>query len=64
VKCNVGKTEQFVRISIGAIAILLGIYFRSWWGLLGLLPIITGAVRYCPISDLMGISTCREKKRQ
>lgn len=42
-KCNVGKTEQAVRIGIGSIIILVGLYYRTWWGLIGLAPIITGA---------------------
>ena len=57
-KCNVGKTEQIVRISIGIGIILVGLYFRSWWGLIGVIPIITGSIRYCPLSDVLGISTC------
>lgn len=44
--CNVGKTEQVIRISIGALIILAGLYFKSWWGVIGLLPITTGLIRY------------------
>jgi hypothetical protein len=44
-KCNVGKTEQVIRISIGVIIVLVYLYYRSWWGLIGLAPIITGATR-------------------
>ena len=33
-KCNVGKTEQIVRMVIGAAIVLLGLYLRSWWGLI------------------------------
>ena len=58
-KCNVGKTEQIIRISIGIGIILFGLYFRSWWGIIGIIPIITGSIRYCPLSDVLGISTCR-----
>lgn len=62
-KCNIGRAEQIVRIVIGVVIILLGgIYFKSWWGLIGLVPIITGALRYCPVSDVLGISTCDAKK--
>lgn len=57
-KCNVGRTEQIVRVVIGTVIVLIGVYFRSWWGLIGLVPIITGAIRYCPISAVLGISTC------
>ncbi|WP_394886599.1 YgaP family membrane protein [Clostridium butyricum] len=42
----------------------MGLYFRNWWGIIGLIPIITGLIRYCPISDILGISTCDAKKKQ
>ncbi|WP_172674199.1 YgaP family membrane protein [Syntrophomonas palmitatica] len=57
-KCNVGKTEQVIRIILGIAIILLGLYFKSWWGLIGLLPITTGLIRYCPLSAILGVSTC------
>lgn len=60
-KCNVGRTEQIIRIIVGLVIIVLGIYFKSWWGLIGIIPIITGVIRYCPISDLLGVSTCHVK---
>lgn len=63
-KCNVGKTEQIVRIVIGVVIVLLGVYFKNWWGLIGLAPIITGAIRYCPACDVLGISTCDAKNKQ
>ena len=63
-KCNVGKTEQIIRIIMGVLIVILGLYFRSWWGIIGLVPIITGSIRYCPISDILGISTCNIKKEQ
>ncbi|HHT02671.1 MAG TPA: DUF2892 domain-containing protein [Firmicutes bacterium] len=55
-KCNVGKTEQMVRIGIGLAILLLGFSSRRWWAIIGLAPIITGVTRYCPANDLLGIS--------
>ncbi|MEA4988642.1 MAG: DUF2892 domain-containing protein [Anaerovorax sp.] len=63
-KCNVGKTEQIVRITIGLTIVLVGVYYQNWWGIIGLVPIITGFTRYCPISDLLGISTCKVKEHE
>lgn len=57
-KCNVGRTEQKIRIGIGIIILALGWYFGSWWGLIGIIPIITGAIRWCPASAILGVSTC------
>ena len=63
-KCNIGRTEQIVRIAIGVAAVLLGLYYKSWWGVVGIVPIITGLIRYCPLSDVLGISTCDVKNKQ
>jgi len=62
-KCNVGRTEQIIRIVLGIAIILLGVYFKSWWGLIGLVPLITGSIRYCPVSYFLGISTCDVKRK-
>lgn len=59
--CNVGKTEQVIRISLGAVIVLTGLYYKSWWGLAGFIPIITGATRYCPANALLGIQNCKPK---
>ncbi|MBZ9692402.1 DUF2892 domain-containing protein [Clostridium botulinum] len=63
-KCNIGRTEQIIRIVIGISIVLIGLYFRNWWGIIGLVPIITGSIRYCPISNILGISTCDIKEKQ
>ncbi len=60
-KCNVGKTEQLIRIGAGVGLITIGYCYRKWWGLLGILPVITGSARYCPVNEAMGISTCHEE---
>ena len=63
-KCNIGRAEQIVRIVIGVAVVLLGLYYKSWWGVIGIVPIITGLIRYCPVSDVLGISTCDVKNKQ
>jgi hypothetical protein len=61
-KCNVGKTDKMFRIVLGVVIILAGIYFKSWWGVVGLLPIVTGFIRWCPAYVPFGWSTCKEEK--
>lgn len=64
-KKNVGKTDKIFRISAGILIILIGIYFKSWWGLIGLLPIVTALIGWCPPYALLGISTrCEENKNE
>lgn len=56
-KCNVGKTDRLLRIIAGSILIIAGIYFQSWWGAIGIIPIATGLLRWCPAYMPFGIKT-------
>ncbi len=58
--CNVGRTEATVRMFLGALMIGLGVIFQSWWGAIGVIPIATAFIKWCPLSALFGISTCEE----
>lgn len=63
-KCNVGKTDRALRYVLGFAIILLGIYFKSWWGAVGLIMILTGAMRWCPAYIPFGLSTCKEEEKK
>ena len=56
-KCNVGKTDRLLRIIAGSAIILVGIYFQNWWGAVGIVPIATGLLRWCPAYLPFGIKT-------
>ncbi len=56
-KLNVGKTDRWIRIVVGLGVLALGLTFGSWWGLIGLLPLVTGAVSFCPLFVLLRVST-------
>lgn len=62
-KCNVGKTDKIFRWIIGLIVVLIGVYLRSWWGLLGLIPIVTAFIGLCPLYLPFGINTCKMKNK-
>jgi len=55
---NVGKADKVIRITIGIIIGALGIYFKSWWGLVGLIPVFTALIHWCPLYLPFGIRTC------
>jgi predicted RND superfamily exporter protein len=62
-KKNIGTTDRTIRIIAGIIIIALGVWFKSWWGLIGLLPLATALIGWCPPYALLGISTCRNKEQ-
>jgi len=47
-KCNVGKGDRTLRFIVGIAVLGAGIYFRSWWGILGLIILGTAVLRFCP----------------
>ncbi len=59
---NTGKTDRSIRVILGLIIVFLGFYFQSWWGLIGLLPLLTAGLGWCPAYSIFGISTCRIKQ--
>jgi hypothetical protein len=56
-KTNIGSVDRIVRLVLGVVIILLGIYFKSWWGIIGIVPVITGLLNFCPAYSLIGVST-------
>ena len=60
-KKNIGFSDRIIRHAFGLLLILAGIYFASWWGLLGLIPLATSASARCPVYSMAGISTARKE---
>ena len=58
---NIGKTDRIIRFIVGVVIILAGIYFETWWGAIGLIPTLTGLLRYCPLYVLLKINTYGKK---
>lgn len=56
-QCNIGKTDRMVRLIAGACIVAAGFYYQSWWGAIGIVPLLTGTLRWCPPYQLLGIST-------
>lgn len=60
-KTNIGTADRVVRIIAGVAILAAGYFVGSWWGLIGLLPILTAVVRICPAYLPFGMSTCSKK---
>ena len=62
--CNVGGADRIVRILAGLVIIGLGVYFKSWWGAVGIIPLGTGLIRWCPAYVPFGISTAPKDAKE
>ena len=60
-KPNVGSIDRVIRLIVGCAILGAGYYYKSWWGLVGLLPVLTGIIRFCPAYLPFGLSTCANK---
>lgn len=60
-KKNVGTTDQIIRVIIAVAIFVIGYMNHSWWGLLGLIPLITALLGFCPLYAILGIKTCKVK---
>lgn len=61
-KANVGGVDRIIRIGAGAV--LLGLAATGtvgWWGWLGVVPLATGLLGWCPPYAIFGFSTCSVK---
>lgn len=54
---NVGGIDRMVRIIAGLAIIAAGLYFKSWWGIVGIMPLLTGTLRWCPAYLPFGIKS-------
>ncbi len=55
---------RFTRIAIGTMFFLFGIYFMTWWGLLGLVPMFMGVTGWCVIYQIFGISSYEAEQKK
>jgi ABC-type protease/lipase transport system fused ATPase/permease subunit len=63
-ECNVGQTEQKLRVLAGMAIIGVGAYYNmKGLAALGLIPIVTGMLRYCPVNQAIGYNGCASDPR-
>lgn len=66
-KCNVGGAERVARILIGFVLITVAYLSLASTGaivayVVGAILLVTGLIRFCPITTMLGIDTCRESR--
>lgn len=58
---NVGGLDRALRIAVGLALLSLVLVLQGearWFGLIGIVPLATGLMRWCPAYTLVGINTC------
>ena len=53
---------RLIRIIAGLGILGAGLYFKSWWGLIGLVPLLPAVFRFCPADLPFGLNTGGIKK--
>ena len=61
---NMGRADRIIRVIIGLGICAIGLYSKSWWGIIGIVPLITAAIGWCPAYYPFGISTTCKLKKQ
>ncbi|WP_257305270.1 YgaP family membrane protein [Geothrix campi] len=60
-QANIGNTDKTVRIVAGLVLLSLVFLLEGkarWFGLLGVVPLLTAFMRFCPLYTLLGVNTC------
>ncbi len=60
-KKNIGNAERVIRAVVGVFLIALALMGKTPWGWIGLIPLATAIIGWCPPYALLGISTCKNK---
>jgi hypothetical protein len=63
-KSNVGNTDKIIRLVLAVLIAALGLYFKSWWGLVAIVPLFTALSSFCPLYKFFGLNTCSTKSVQ
>ena len=62
-KANVGGIDRILRVVVGLVLIALAATGTvGVWGWIGVVPLLTGVIRWCPVYPLLGMSTCPVKR--
>ncbi len=61
-KTNVGKVDRTLRIVVGLVLIsLVFVGPQTPWGWIGIVPLATALIGWCPLYTLIGANTCKKK---
>lgn len=61
-KLNVGGIDRVLRIGAGLGLVAWAALGGPVWAWIGVVPLATGAIGFCPVYPLLGLNTCPMKK--
>jgi len=61
-KCNVGSMDKVARIVIGVALIAYAYVGAQPLAYIGIIPLVTGLIGFCPLYALFGLSSCSKKE--
>ncbi|BAN68827.1 YgaP family membrane protein [endosymbiont of unidentified scaly snail isolate Monju] len=56
-KQNIGGIDRTLRLVVGVALLAWGYVNQNWWGAVGIIPLFTGAIGWCPLYLPFGLST-------
>ena len=65
-KANVGGVDKVLRIVVGLGLLSLILILEGnarWWGLVGLVPLLTGLINFCPLYTFLGFNSAAAKDK-
>ena len=62
-KKNVGGIDKILRIGAGVALVAWAALGGPVWAWIGIVPLLTGAMGWCPAYTLLGMNTCPLKKK-
>lgn len=62
-KINVGGIDRVLRAGAGAGLIAWAVFGGPVWAWVGVVPLLTAAVGFCPVYTIFGFSSCRTRTR-
>ena len=57
-KKNIGTIDRVIRFVVGAGLIAWAVFGGPIWAWIGVVPLLTALIRFCPAYTLFGCSTC------
>lgn len=62
---NIGTVDRVLRIVVGVVLIaLVFVGPMTPWGWIGVIPILTALIGWCPAYTLLGIRTCPTEEKK